>query len=69
MFITAAMSGCRGTDLIGTVNAAPMRPASPRTLVAVVSTVKVRLAGVASTLPAVSVALTSKAWEPSGRFE
>ena len=36
---------------------------------AVVSVVQVRLAGVASTLPAVSVALTSKAWEPSGRFE
>ncbi len=33
-----------------------------------VPTVQVRLAGVASTLPAVSVALTSKAWEPSGRF-
>jgi hypothetical protein len=40
-----------------------------RILVAVVSTVQVRLADVASTLPAVSVVLTSKAWEPSGRFE
>ncbi len=40
-----------------------------RTLVAVVSTDQVRLAGVASVLPAVSVALTLKAWEPSGRFE
>ena len=30
----------------------------------VVSTVQVRLAGVASELPAVSVALTSKVWEP-----
>jgi hypothetical protein len=45
-----------------------------RTLVAVVPTcgvhpVQVRLAGVASTFPAVSVDLTLKAWEPSGRFE
>jgi hypothetical protein len=40
-----------------------------RALVAVVSTVQVRLAGVASELQAVSVALTSKAWEPSGRYE
>ncbi len=35
---------------------------------AVVSIVQVRPAGVASTLPAVSVALTLKMWEPSGRF-
>ena len=33
------------------------------------STLKVLEAGVPSTLPAVSVALTSKAWEPSGRYE
>ena len=35
-----------------------------RTLVAVVSTVQVRLAGVASVLPAATVALTSKVWVP-----
>ena len=34
------------------------------TLAAVVSTVQVRLAGVASGLPAASVALTSKVWVP-----
>ena len=35
-----------------------------KTLVAVVSTVQARLAGVASELPAASVDLTSKVWEP-----
>ena len=34
---------------------------------AVVSTVQVKLAGVASVLPAASVARTSKVWEPSLR--
>jgi hypothetical protein len=33
-----------------------------------VFTVQVRLAGVASTLPAVSLALTSKVWEPLERL-
>ena len=34
---------------------------------AVVSIVQVKLAGVASVLPAASVARTSKVWEPSAR--
>jgi EAL domain-containing protein (putative c-di-GMP-specific phosphodiesterase class I) len=33
VLITAAMSGCRGTDLIGSVNAAPMRLASPKSFI------------------------------------
>jgi hypothetical protein len=34
-----------------------------------VSTVQVRLAGVASVLPAASVALTRNVWDPSARLE
>ena len=33
VLITAAMSGCRGKDLIGSVNAAPMRLASPKSFI------------------------------------
>ena len=36
---------------------------------AVVSTVHVRVAGVASTLPAASTARTRKVWAPFARFE
>ncbi len=34
VLIIAAMSGCRGTDLIGSVSAAPMRLASPKSFIA-----------------------------------
>ena len=39
----------------------------PETLTSAVRTVKVRVAGVGSMLPAASVARTEKVWEPSAR--
>jgi EAL domain-containing protein (putative c-di-GMP-specific phosphodiesterase class I) len=33
VLITAATSGCYGADLIGSVNAAPMRLASPKSFI------------------------------------
>jgi hypothetical protein len=55
------------TDVAALTPVAPASGCVAFTAGAVVSTVQVRCAGVASTLPAASVARTANAWEPSLR--